>query len=61
MKRIFIPALFAMFLAAPAEILGEGKTEQLKLELMELGLCQSLRPRRYRYRSSRNRRYTRKK
>ena len=26
-----------MFLAAPAEILGEGKAEQLKLELMELG------------------------
>ena len=25
------------FLAAPAEILGEGKAEQLKLELMELG------------------------
>ena len=26
-----------IFLAAPAEILGEGKAEQLKLELMELG------------------------
>ena len=26
-----------MFLASPAEILGEGKAEQLKLELMELG------------------------
>ena len=26
-----------MFLAAPAEIFGEGKAEQLKLELMELG------------------------
>ena len=26
-----------MFLAAPAEILGEGKAEQLKLELMEFG------------------------
>lgn len=26
-----------MFLAAPAEVLGEGKAEQLKLELMELG------------------------
>ena len=26
-----------MFLAAPAEILGEGKAEQLKLEFMELG------------------------
>mgnify|MGYP000844467646 FL=1 len=26
-----------MFLAAPAEIIGEGKVEQLKVELMELG------------------------
>ena len=26
-----------MFLAAPAEIIGEGKAEQLKVELMELG------------------------